>query len=221
MSARRWIGLVLLVASATASAQLATPLTPAGPAARAPTPPLSTGTAGAPAQGGPTQAGSNQADGARAPDTYVLGPGDRVRITVFGEDRLSGEYVITTTGELSFPLIGNVRARGLSIADLQSTLRERLSGGYLKDPRITAEMLIFRPFYVLGEVARPGQYPYVDGLTIQQAIATAGGYTYRAKRSKVFLREPRREGESEIDLKKHPLNPVGPGDTIRVAERFF
>lgn len=221
MRVGHWVMAVALVASTTASAQLASPSVPAGAAGPVQAPPVS----GAPTYGGTggqaTQAGAAASSGTRAPDSYILGPGDRVRITVFGEDRLSGEYVVTSTGELSFPLIGNVAVKGSSIADLQSLLRTRLSAGYLKDPRITAEVLIFRPFYVLGEVARPGQYPYVDGLTIQQAIATAGGYTYRAKRTKVYLRGPQKQDESAVDLKKDPLKGVGPGDTIRVAERFF
>ena len=221
MIGRRFVGVIALLASAAASAQLANPSTSTGPVAPIQTPPVTTAGGGGSGAGQPTQPGSAAGAGVRAPDTYVLGPGDRVRISVFGEDRLSGEYVITSTGELSFPLIGNVRVSGSSIADLQSMLRAKLSSGYLKDPRITAEVLIFRPFYVLGEVARPGQYPYVDGLTIQQAIATAGGYTYRAKRSKIYLRAPQKENESVINLKKDPLKGVGPGDTIRVGERFF
>ena len=169
----------------------------------------------------PSGAGASQAGASGAPSTYVLGPGDRVRITVYGEDRLSGEYVITSTGELSFPLIGNMKVSGLSAADLQALVRTKLAGGYLNDPRVTAEVLGFRPFYVLGEVARPGQYPYVDGLTVQQAIATAGGYTYRAKRSVIYLRAPQGDSEQRVDLKKEPLKTVRPGDTIRIGERFF
>lgn len=220
MAGREWVGVIALFASAAASAQLSNPSTPTGSVAPIQTPPVTTAGGGT-GTGLPTQSGTATGDGVRAPASYVLGPGDRVRITVFGEDRLSGEYVITSTGELSFPLIGNMRVTGSSIADLQSMLRTKLSAGYLRDPRITAEVLIFRPFYVLGEVARPGQYPYVDGLTIQQAIATAGGYTYRAKRTKVYLRGPQKPDESMVDLKKEPLKAVGSGDTIRVGERFF
>lgn len=207
-----------LLASASVSAQLSIPPTPAGSGSPVQAPPLS----GAPGAvgGAPAQVAAS-GGGVRAPETYILGPGDRVKITVFGEDRLSGEYVVLTNGELSFPLIGNIHASGSTIADLQAALKTKLSAGYLKDPRVTAEVLIFRPFYVLGEVARPGQYPYVDGLTIQQAIATAGGYTYRAKRTKVYLRGPQKQNETEVNLKKTPLKEVGPGDTIRIGERFF
>lgn len=205
----RCASLVLLFATGPLPAQ--TSGTPAGPVMPMAPPP---------GAGGPAQA-SAPAGASVAPSTYVLGPGDRVRITVYGEDRLSGEYVITSTGELSFPLIGNVRVSGISVADLQALVRTRLASGYLNDPRVTAEMLTFRPFYVLGEVARPGQYPYVDGLTVQQAIATAGGYTYRAKRSLIYLRGPQQGSEQRVDLKKEPLKTVGPGDTIRIGERFF
>lgn len=206
------IGIALLSAAGAAPAQLATSGSPAGPTSATPVPPVASS---------PVQEGGMPVGATPAPATYVLGPGDRIRISVYGEDRLTGEYVVTSTGELSFPLIGNVKVTGLSVADLQSLLRNKLAAGYLKDPRITAEVLVFRPFYVLGEVARPGQYPYVDGLTIQQAIATAGGYTYRAKRSRIYLRGPQQSSENEVDLKKNPLKPIQPGDTIRIGERFF
>lgn len=153
--------------------------------------------------------------------TYVLGAGDRVRITVFGEDRLSGEYTVTSTGEISFPLIGNLRALGLTVADLQKLIRDKLASGYLNDPRVTAESLTVRPYYVLGEVARPGQYQFLDGLTLQQAIATAGGYTYRAKRGKLYVKPSQALDEKTVDMKKQPGTLVTPGDTIRVGERFF
>ncbi len=205
----RCASLVLLLATGPLSAQISG--APAGPVMPMAPPPRA---------GGSAQVDS-PAGASVAPSTYVLGPGDRVRITVYGEDRLSGEYVITSTGELSFPLIGNMRVGGISVADLQSLVRTRLASGYLNDPRVTAEVLTFRPFYVLGEVARPGQYPYVDGLTVQQAIATAGGYTYRAKRSLIFLRGPQQGSEQRVDLKKEPLKTVRPGDTIRIGERFF
>lgn len=155
-----------------------------------------------------------------APD-YVLGSGDRVRITVFGEDRLTGEYAVTTTGEISFPLIGNLPASGHTLAALQTLIRTRLSDGYVKDPRVSAEILGFRPYYVLGEVARPGQYPYVNGITLRQAIAAAGGYTYRAKKSRVYVTSPNTPDEHVVDLKKAPTMALMPGDTIRIGERFF
>lgn len=162
-------------------------------------------------------------NGQAAPDSqvYVLGPGDQVRVTVFGEDRLSGTFSVNTNGELSFPLIGNLLVNGRSVADLQSIIRDRLAAGYVKDPRVAAEVLSFRPFYVLGEVARPGQYPYVNGLTLQQAIATAGGYTYRAKRRVIYVKPATKPDEVAVDTKKQTGVFVAPGDTLRVGERFF
>jgi protein involved in polysaccharide export with SLBB domain len=216
---RLLVGLICLGTAAAGSAQLAPPPAAAGPALPLQAPPLAAAAQTPPTPG--TAGGPAPVQASRAPASYVLGPGDRVRTTVFGEDRLSGEYIVTSSGDISFPLIGNIHASGLSVADLQTMIRDKLSAGYLKDPRVTAEVLTFRPFYVLGEVARPGQYPYVDGLTMEQAIATAGGYTYRAKRSKIYLREPQTENEHELDIKKNPLRLVKPGDTIRVGERFF
>lgn len=153
--------------------------------------------------------------------TYVLASGDRIRITVYGEDRLSGEFAVTTTGQISFPLIGNINVAGMTLADAQAMIRDRLADGYLKDPRVTAEFTTYRPYYVLGEVARPGQFPYVDGLTLRQAIAAAGGFTYRARRSRIFVMSPGTTEEIAIDLEREPNRPVKPGETVRVGERFF
>lgn len=173
------------------------------------------------AQAAPAGPSAPAAPAASASPGYVLGSGDRVRITVYGEDRLSGEYAVTSTGDISFPLIGSVKASGHTVADVQAEIRGRLASGYLKDPRVSAEVLTFRPFYVLGEVSRPGQLPYADGLTIRQALAAAGGFTYRAKRSKVYILPQGKTQEVEVDLKKEPGRLIQPGDTIRVGERFF
>nr|WP_281253391.1 polysaccharide biosynthesis/export family protein [Sphingomonas guangdongensis] len=153
--------------------------------------------------------------------SYVLAPGDRLRITVFSEDRLSGEFGVTTTGQISFPLIGNLDVAGKTLADVQSMIRTRLADGYVNDPRVTAEFVTFRPFFVLGEVARPGQFPYADGLTLRQAIASAGGFTYRAKRDRVFIQLPGDTKEYTVDLEAESNRLVKPGEIIRVGERFF
>ena len=155
------------------------------------------------------------------PGSYVLGPGDRVRVIVFGEDRLSGEYTVTSNGEMSFPLIGNLRVTGLTVADVQVAIHDKLSAGYVKDPRVSAEVLSFRPYYVLGEVARPGQYPYVEGMTLEQAIATAGGFTYRAKRKELKLKPAQAMEAQKVKIKKEAGRSIRPGDTITVEERFF
>ena len=152
---------------------------------------------------------------------YELGAGDRLRITVYGEETLTGEYRVAGNGSLSFPLIGNVEAQGRTVEQLQSSLTEQLAAGYLADPRVSAEVLDYRPYYILGEVNRPGQYPFAYGLTIEQAVAAAGGFTYRANDDRIFLKRALDTQEKVVDLDKTPAFRVLPGDTIRVGERFF
>lgn len=161
---------------------------------------------------------------AEASDTsapYTLGPGDKLRITVYGEDTLTGEYKVSADGAISFPLIGNVPVSGKTITDLQSELTTKLGSGYFENPRVSAEILDYRPYYILGEVNRPGQYEYAAGLTIQQAVAAAGGFTYRANDDRIFLKRALDTSEKLVDLEKNPSFLVQPGDTIRVGERFF
>lgn len=158
---------------------------------------------------------------ADAAELYTLGPGDRLRITVYGEETLTGEYGITAAGDVSFPLIGNVKAAGRSVEDLQQELTTRLGSGYIADPRVSAEIINYRPYYILGEVSRPGQYDFAVGLTIEQAVAAAGGFTYRANARRVFLKRATETRERLVDLRETPSFPVRPGDTIRVSERFF
>lgn len=169
--------------------------------------------------GGAAPAGQAATALAEAPP-YFLGAGDKVRITVYGEPNLTGEYNITTSGEISFPLIGNVKVAGQTIQQVQELLRTRLSNGYLLDPRVSAEVLTYRPYYILGEVGRPGQYPYTAGMTVQQAVATAGGFTYRANTRTAFIKRTLDTSEQKVDLREGPIS-VGPGDTIRIGERFF
>lgn len=152
-------------------------------------------------------------------DAYTLGAGDRIRLTVFGEDELSGEFAVDGSGHVSLPLIGEVLVRDMTVREFQKAVETALLDGFLKDPRVSAEVISHRPFYILGEVKRPGTYPYQSGLTVLNAVATAEGFTYRANERFVFIR---REGET--DERKYPLTsstPVRPGDTIRVSERFF
>jgi protein involved in polysaccharide export with SLBB domain len=151
--------------------------------------------------------------------TYVLGSGDKVRITVFGEDTLSGEYLVPGEGNIAFPLIGGVRASGLTVDQLQKEIETKLRAGYLKDPRVSIEVLNYRPFYILGEVMKPGEYPYTNGLTVLNAVATANGFTYRADTRKVYIR--RANGPNEVQYPLKTTTPVAPGDTIRIGERFF
>jgi polysaccharide export outer membrane protein len=153
------------------------------------------------------------------PGEYVLGVGDRLRIIVFGEEDLSGEFVVDSTGRVSFPLIGEIPAALSSVSEFQRRVEDALRGGYLNDPRVSAEVMNFRPFYILGEVQRPGEYPFTNGLTVLNAVATAGGFTPLANQTRVFIK-PAGEGmEEEIVLS--PATPVAPGDTIRIAKGAF
>lgn len=151
---------------------------------------------------------------------YRLGPGDRLRITVFGETTLTGEYQVTDDGSVAFPLIGNVPAAQGSLVALRDAIQGRLAAGYVKDPRVSVEVLAYRPYYILGEVNKPGQYPFVVGLRLDQAVAAAGGFTYRANKAKVFLRRADDPGEKTVDLRRQSVT-VLPGDTLRIGERYF
>ncbi len=150
---------------------------------------------------------------------YVLGVGDRIRMTVFGEADLSGDYEVGSTGFVALPLIGDVKAAGQPLQAFEQAVKQKLSQGYLRDPRVSAQVVNYRPFFILGEVAKPGSYPYVNGMTVLNAVALAGGYTYRADRSDVTVT---RSGDGEKQETKVPETAViMPGDIIRVPERFF
>ena len=152
---------------------------------------------------------------------YRLGAGDRVKITVFGEDELSKEYIVSSAGDVSFPLIGDVSVIGKSVSELQIELVAILAQGYLNDPRVNVEVLNYRPFYILGEVTKAGEYPYSDGLTVFQAVALAGGFSYRADQRQIFVRRAGLGNEETYDLRTSRPVYVAPGDTIRVGERYF
>ena len=154
-----------------------------------------------------------------ASNQYNLGNGDRLRITVFGEPELSGEFVVDGAGQISMPLIGEITAAGKSIRDLQRLLETQYREGYLNNPQISAEILNYRPYYILGEVNRPGEYPYMSGLTVLNAVATAQGFTYRANKGSVFIRGANDRDERKVKLTSSLT--VRPGDTIRIGERLF
>ena len=148
-----------------------------------------------------------------------LAAGDKVRVTVFGEDKISGDYDIDTAGYVSLPLAGTVKAGGLSKPELEKELARKLSGDYLKNPKVTVSVINFRPFFILGEVEKPGEYQYRSGMNVLSAMAMAGGPTYRASRSSVLIQ---RAGSTE--LREYPLDTtVGilPGDLVRIPERYF
>lgn len=150
---------------------------------------------------------------------YRLGNDDQIRVTVFGHDDLSGQFNVTSNGTVSLPLIGDVTAAGLTISEFIDRTQEKLAAGYLKEPRVSAEVLNFRPYYILGEVNQPGEYPYSTDLTVLKAIATAGGYTYRANKREVMIKGLDDTAERKILLT--PNTDLQPGDTVRILERFF
>lgn len=156
-----------------------------------------------------------------AEDEYRVSSGDKLHIIVFGEDTLTGDYVITSGGNLTFPLVGNLPASDKTVEQLQTVLSAKLADGYVNDPRVSIQVVSFRPFYILGEVNRPGEYPVSTGLTLQQAVASAGGYTYRANTRKVFLKRANEVQEKLLDLRDSGPIVVRAGDTIRIAERHF
>lgn len=151
--------------------------------------------------------------------TYKLSPGDRVFINVFNQPELSGEFTLDGDGRFSMPLIGTVDARGLTPLDLEALLVSRFRPDYLVNPRIFVQVANYRPYYLIGEVASKGAFPYQPGLTYLEAIANAGGFTYRAKTEFVFV--IRGEDPEQEEIKLSIDEKVQPGDIIRVAERLF
>ena len=151
---------------------------------------------------------------------YRLGPGDMVRLIVFGEDTMSSEFRVSDSGAIAVPLAGSVRAAGLTTVELQTSIAEVLKhGGVLRDPSVSVEVVTYRPVFVLGEVNKPGQYPYQPGMTVVSAAAVAGGFTYRA--IEAYASVVRTAGETSIEAKAQRHNLVQPGDVITIFERRF
>lgn len=158
---------------------------------------------------------------ALSPDAavYRLATGDELRITVYGEERLSGAFKVDGQGRIAYPLVGEVVAQGLATNELEETLRAALEDGLVNQPSVTIEVTNYRPYFILGEVGRAGEFPYLDGLTVFSAVARAGGFTYRADQKRVFIRH--RNGAEEQLYRLTGDTPVQPGDTIRITERLF
>jgi protein involved in polysaccharide export with SLBB domain len=150
---------------------------------------------------------------------YVLGPGDRLRIKVYNDADLTGEYEINSAGIVSVPLVGQVRATGLTTSQLEQALATRMKGRFAQDPKINVEVATYAPFYIFGEVKKAGEYPYQPGLTVADAIATAGGLTYRANESKIVVQRADSHIQQTVTLDV-PAR-IFPGDNIRVSERMF
>ena len=150
---------------------------------------------------------------------YRLDAGDKLRVVVYGQEGLTNTYAIDAGGASTRPLIGAVPARGRTPAELAAAIASRLRGGYIRDPSVAVEIESYRPFFILGEVAAPGQYPYVPNMTVESAVAIAGGFSPRARRDCVTLTHADASGSSRYVV---PLGtPLGPGDTVYVHERWF
>jgi len=152
--------------------------------------------------------------------SYKLGSGDKLKLTVYGENDLGGEYQVDGAGQVQLPLLGPVPAAGMTVHDFETAVGGKfVSEGYLKDPRVSVEVENYRPFYIIGEVKSPGQYPYVNGMNALNAVALAGGYTYRADDKDVYIR--RDGGTKEQEAPADQSTKINPGDIIRVDERIF
>ena len=150
---------------------------------------------------------------------YTLDSGDRLRVVVFGQDGLSNSYLVDASGHIAMPLIGSVAARGLTTDELSSRIAEKLRQGFVREPHVAVEVEAYRPFFILGEVTQPGQYPYVADMTVETAVAIAGGFAPRAYRQTVVITRTVRGAQIRITV---PTSyPLRPGDTVNVQERWF
>jgi polysaccharide export outer membrane protein len=150
---------------------------------------------------------------------YRLDAGDKLRVVVYGQEGLTNTYAIDAGGSITMPLIGAVPARGRTPAGLASQISAKLRNGYIREPSVAVEIEAYRPFFILGEVAAPGQYPYVPNMSVESAVAIAGGFSPRARRDRVTLTHTDHSGSSRTTV---PLGTaLGPGDTVLVGERWF
>jgi polysaccharide export outer membrane protein len=154
-----------------------------------------------------------------ADSDYRLGVADRVRVIVYNEPTLSGEFSVNANGSVALPLIGDVPAINRTPRELSADITSKLSADYLRNPQVSIDVLTYRPFYILGEVNKPGEYQYSTGLTVLNAVARAEGYTYRADKRRVHIKRAGAPKEEAIPLDS--ATPVFPGDTVRIGERFF
>jgi protein involved in polysaccharide export with SLBB domain len=193
---------VVVAQQAQSAAKTATPSVAqvAPPAAKAATPPATEAIPG-------------------SDDSYHLGSGDKIHVGVFGQPDLNGDYVVDGGGSVQLPLIGAVKAVGLTVAEFQKQVTSKFSDGYLVNPNVEVDVVSYRPFYIIGEIRGPGQYPYVNGMSILNAVALAGGFTDRADKSEVYIR--RNGSAKEIEYPADETTKVNPGDIVRISERFF
>lgn len=178
--------------------------------------------AGPPGYAGPAVAPvvyAAPAEAARYDNAYHLDAGDKLRVVVYGQEGLTNTYAIDAAGAITMPLIGSVPARGRTPAGLAAEISARLRNGYIREPSVAVEIEAYRPFFILGEVTAPGQYPYVPNMTVESAVAIAGGFSPRARRDSVTLTHTDPYGSGRVVV---PLGtPMNPGDTVFVSERWF
>jgi len=172
-----------------------------------------------PASAAGVQLASASSYSAVGPRTYVLRPNDQIRLQIYGETSASGVYTIDGGGTVSIPLAGRIRAAGLTAAELERVITKHLNGTVLTDPHVNVQVATYGPIYIRGEVKQPGQFPYVPGLTIGDAVALAGGYTYRADETMAYVRPANSGREMARSLRTDV--PVSPGDSIRIPESYF
>jgi polysaccharide export outer membrane protein len=150
---------------------------------------------------------------------YHLDAGDRLRVVVYGQEGLTNTYAIDAGGSITMPLIGSVPARGRTTAGLAAGISAKLRAGFIREPSVAVEIEAYRPFFILGEVAAPGQYPYVPNMTVESAVAIAGGFSPRARRDSVTVTHTDASGTARLIVP--PGSPISPGDTVLVSERWF
>jgi polysaccharide export outer membrane protein len=150
---------------------------------------------------------------------YHLDAGDKLRVVVYGQEGLTNTYAIDAGGSITMPLIGSVRARGRTTAGLAAAISAKLRAGFIREPSVAVEIEAYRPFFILGEVAAPGQYPYVPNMTVESAVAIAGGFSPRARRDSVTVTHTDASGTARFVVS--PGSPISPGDTVLVSERWF
>jgi len=152
-------------------------------------------------------------------ESYQLGTGDKLRVIVFGEDDLGGEFQVDGNGHISLPLIGDVTAAGETASGLEQVIADRLADGYLQSPRVSVSVSTYRPFYVIGEVSKAGEYAYVNGMSALNAVALAGGYTPKANESVIYIRRNGSNREEKVPADQ--MTRIWPGDVVRVPITLF
>jgi polysaccharide biosynthesis/export protein len=230
MRASRFLMLLLAVAIAAAGCARQQPVTSV-PVAHAPAPPGIDNVVYGPVAAPTLAMSARPLAGARPATTpiayapsadegpYTLDSGDRLRIVVFGQEGLSNSYAVDASGHIAMPLIGSVSARGATTDELSSRIAEKLRQGFVREPHVAVEIEAYRPFFILGEVTQPGQYPYVANMSVETAVAIAGGFAPRAFRQTVIV--SRTVNGQQLRMTVPVTYPLRPGDTVNVQERWF